>query len=240
MKAMILAAGLGKRMLPLTQHTPKPLLQVGGKSLIAHHLERLHRAGFKQVVINTAHLGEQIEATLGDGKDFGLSLYYSHEDQPLETAGGIIKALPLLGESPFLVINGDVWCDLPFEGFMSYGQYFDDEHLAHLLLVDNPPQHPEGDFILDRSRPVDNRKEVFLLRNKRADSEELAYTFSGISVLSPTLFDGCAAGSLALGPLLRNAIEGGKVSGSYYSGQWSDIGTPERLKELDQFLSLDC
>jgi MurNAc alpha-1-phosphate uridylyltransferase len=239
---MILAAGLGKRMLPLTQHTPKPLLPVAGKPLITHHLEHLQRAGFKQVVINTAHLGEQIEAALGDGKKFGLSIRYSHEEQPLETAGGIIKALPLLGEQPFLVINGDVWCDLSLADLKSYGHFFKNNHLAHLVLVNNPPQHPEGDFILDADSAFGGSHDVFLLKNKglknkHVGAAEAAYTFSGISVLSPELFDGCPAGRLALAPLLRDAIERGQVSGSLYQGAWCDVGTPERLKELDQFLS---
>jgi MurNAc alpha-1-phosphate uridylyltransferase len=234
---MILAAGLGKRMLPLTEHTPKPLLLVAGKPLITHHLEHLQRAGFKQVVINTAHLGEQIEAALGDGKKFGLSIRYSHEDQPLETAGGIINALPLLGEQPFLVINGDVWCDLSLASVTSYVHFFKKGQLAHLVLVNNPPQHPEGDFILDTDCALGDSHDVFLLKNKRVDAVEAAHTFSGISVLSPKLFDGCPAGSLALAPLLRSAIERGQVSGSLYQGAWWDVGTPERLKDLDQFLS---
>ena len=241
MKVMILAAGLGKRMLPLTEHTPKPLLPVAGKPLISHHLEHLQRAGFNQVVINTAHLGEQIEATLGDGEKFGLSIRYSHEEQPLETAGGIIKALPLLGEQPFLVINGDVWSDLPLAALKSCGRFFENNHLAHLVLVNNPPHHPEGDFILDAGNALGGSDDAFLLKNKALSSKsgavEKAYTFSGISVLSPELFDGCPLGSLALAPLLRNAIEDGQVSGSLYQGSWCDVGTPKRLKELDQFLS---
>ena len=237
MKVMILAAGLGKRMLPLTEHTPKPLLPVAGKPLISHHLEHLQRAGFKQVVINTAHLGEQIEAALGDGEKFGLSIQYSHEEQPLETAGGIIKALPLLGEQPFLVINGDVWSDLPLSALKSCGHFFENNHLAHLVLVNNPPHHPEGDFILDAGSAFGTSGDAFLLENKAGGAVETAYTFSGISVLSPELFAGCPAGSLALAPLLRNAIERGQVSGSLYQGSWCDVGTPTRLKELDQLLS---
>lgn len=237
MKVMILAAGLGKRMLPLTAHTPKPLLPVADKPLISHHLERLQRAGFNQVVINTAHLGEQIEASLGNGEKFGLSIRYSHEEQALETAGGIIKALPLLGEQPFLVINGDVWSDLPLSALKSCERFFGNNHLAHLVLVNNPPHHPEGDFILDAGNALSASEDAFLLKNKADGIVETAYTFSGISVLSPELFAGCPAGSLALAPILKNAIERGQVSGSLYQGAWWDVGTPGRLKELDQLLS---
>jgi len=243
LKVMILAAGLGKRMLPLTEHTPKPLLPVAGKPLISHHLEHLQRAGFKQVVINTAHLGEQIEAALGDGEKFGLSIRYSHEEQALETAGGIINALPLLGEQPFLVINADVWCDLPLAAPKSCGRFFENNLLAHLVLVNNPPHHPEGDFILDAGSALGGSDDAFLLKNKalkdqRVGAIEKAYTYSGISVLSPELFDGCPPGSLALAPLLRSAIKRGKVSGSLYQGSWCDVGTPKRLRELNHFLSL--
>ena len=240
MKVMILAAGLGKRMLPLTRHTPKPLLKVAGKPLIVFHLERLHRAGFKEVVINTAHLGEQIEASLGNGEDYGLSIRYSHENPSLETAGGIINALPLLGEEPFLIINGDVWCDLPLVSLLSCGQYLSDKHLAHLVLVNNPSHNTGGDFILDRSSLVDGFKDAFSLKNKATDAQEAAYTYSGICVLSPKLFDGYPAGSRPLAPLLRAAIERGNVSGQLYQGSWCDVGTPERLKELDQFLAASC
>lgn len=214
---MILAAGRGERMRPLTDTTPKPLLQAGGKALIEYHLEALARAGFSSVVINHAHLGEQIEAALGDGSRYGLSIDYSDEGEALETGGGIFHALPLLGDEPFLVVNGDVWSDYPYERLRDV-----DVELAHLVLVDNPPQHPQGDFLLRQGRVLD------------ADGERL--TFSGIGLYHPALFDGCRDGAFALAPLLRRAMGQGRVSGEHYRGRWFDIGTPERLAQLDAML----
>ncbi len=226
MRAMILAAGRGERMRPLTDHTPKPLLSVAGKPLIVWHLERLAAAGFTEVVINHAWLGAQIEAALGDGSAYGLRLRYSPESPALETAGGIAQALPLLGEGPFLVINGDVWCDwdpaqaharaagLPAGG-------------AWLLLVDNPSQHPQGDFRLHADGRVGE-----------ADSERL--TFSGIGIYDPELFAALPAGSPApLAPLLRQAMAQGRVRGARHTGRWTDVGTPERLAALAQSLQND-
>lgn len=216
---MILAAGLGKRMRPLTLTTPKPLLPVNGLPLIGYHIQRLRDAGITELVINHAWLGEQLEASLGDGDRFDVSIRYSAEGEPLETAGGIRQALPLLvqGDEPFLVINGDVFCNYPFGRLVNFDLSDD---LAHLVLVDNPEHNAGGDFCLQGNRVV-------------ASSED-ALTFSGISCLSPRLFDGVVAGQpAALAPLLRDAISQGRVSGEHFSGFWADIGTPQRLSEID-------
>lgn len=220
MKAMILAAGLGTRMRPLTDHTPKPLLKAGGKPLIVWHLEKLASVGFKEVVINIAWLGWQIPEALGDGAGWGLKLHYSDEqaETALETAGGIIKALPLLGSAPFLVVNGDVWCDYP-----CLPQTLASNTLAHLILVDNPEHHLAGDFSLQVGRA----------RNQGASQ----LTFSGIGYYHPELFAGLAYGKRALGPVLRAAMDRDLVSAEHYQGRWLDIGTPERLAELDQGLN---
>jgi MurNAc alpha-1-phosphate uridylyltransferase len=218
MKAMILAAGRGNRMRPLTDHTPKPLLMAGGRPLIGYHLERLARAGIRDIVINHAHLGDQIERTIGDGARFGVSIRYSPEQNALETGGGIFKALPLLGPEPFLVINGDIWTDLDLSHL-----YLGPDDLAHLVLVANPPQHPHGDFGLVQGR-------VHTDRGPRL-------TFSGVGVYDPTLFASCRPGAFPLAPLLRDAIASGRVSGQAHRGLWFDIGTPERLEALDRFLS---
>lgn len=220
MKAMILAAGRGERMRPLTDGTPKPLLKAGGKRLIEYHLENLAQAGFHDIVINHAHLGEQIEQVLGDGNRYGVHIVYSAEERALETGGGIFKALPLLGDAPFLVVNGDVWCDFPYARLAQR-----DVEQAHLVLVDNPPQHPQGDFVLERGKV--HAKEGGRL------------TFSGIGVYHPGLFAGCEAGAFALAPLLRRAMAAGQVSGEHYRGRWFDIGTPERLHQLDLMLQTD-
>jgi len=217
MKAMILAAGRGERMRPLTDHTPKPLLRAGGRHLIEYHLEALVAAGFVNVVINHAHLGEQLVQALGDGSRYGLSIRYSAEAPALETGGGIFHALPLLGDAPFLVINGDVWSDYPYARLREQVV-----ERAHLVLVDNPPQHPAGDFALQRGRVSEG------------DSGRL--TFSGIGVYHPALFEGCHDGAFPLAPLLRRAMAAGLVSGEHYRGRWFDIGTPERLAQLDNLL----
>lgn len=220
MKAMILAAGLGTRMRPLTDHTPKPLLKVGGKPLIVWHLEKLAAAGFQEVVINIAWLGWQIPEALASGAQWGLKLHYSDEqaETALETAGGIIKALPLLGPEPFLVVNGDVWCD-----YACLPQTLAPHTLAHLILVDNPAHHLAGDFALEAGRA----------RN----SGENKLTFSGIGYYHPELFAGLAYGKRALGTVLRAAMDQDLISAEHYSGIWLDIGTPERLAQLDQSLS---
>lgn len=217
MKAMILAAGRGVRMRPLTDASPKSLLAVGGKPLIVWQLEKLARAGFREAVINHAHLGHMIEAALGDGSRFGLSIRYSPEDEALETAGGIARALPLLGAEPFLVINADIYSDYDFAALarLDLGN-----NLAHLVLVDNPPQHPRGDFALAAACV-------------HADGERLL-TFSGIGVYAPHLFAGIPPGAkVPLAPLLRKAMTAERVSGEHYRGRWHDIGTVERLQALD-------
>ncbi len=219
MKAMILAAGRGERMRPLTDHTPKPLLPVAGKSLIIHHLEALQAAGMTEVVINTGHLGAQLPAALGDGRAWGVHIVYSPEPpEALETGGGIFQALPLLGSEPFLVVNGDVWSDYPFAQLPEAPA-----GLAHLVLVNNPPHHPDGDFAR-----ADN--------GQIGESGPQRWTFSGISVLRPELFADCTPGRFPLGPLLRRVMAVGQVSGEHYAGRWCDIGTPQRLAELDQEL----
>lgn len=205
-------------MRPLTDHTPKPLLEVGGKPLIVYHIEALRAAGIRRLVINHAHLGEQIEWALGDGARWGVSICYSAEPPgALETGGGIYRALPLLGEAPFIVVNGDVWSDYAFERLaLPAGK------LAHLLLVDNPLHHPAGDFALGDGAVVDAAVDCL--------------TYSGIGVYAPAFFANCTAGAFALAPLLRQAMAQGQVSGEYFSGHWSDIGTPQRLAELEQWL----
>jgi MurNAc alpha-1-phosphate uridylyltransferase len=217
MKAMILAAGLGTRMRPLTDTCPKPLLPVGGKPLIEHHLARLAHAGIKEVVINVSYRAEQIIAALGDGQRFGLTLHYSREATPLETGGGIQAALPLLGEAPFLLVNGDVWCEtLPNMTALGEGD------LAHLLLVDNPDHHPGGDFSLHDGRVTTD--------------DEPRLTFSGLSVISPALVADEPPGAFALAPLLKAAMQRDRVSGEHVAGRWVDVGTPARLAELDAYL----
>lgn len=215
MKCMILAAGLGTRMRPLTDTTPKPLLKVGGIPLIVWHIERLAHDDFKEVVINIAHLGHQIPEALGDGSEWGINITYSDEQEEggLESAGGIVKALPLLGDEPFLVVNGDIWTDYDFQDHRKLA----DGILAHLILVPNPEHNPEGDFALDGNRVIDNQQ----------------YTFSGIGYYSPKLFEGIPYGKSALAPLLRAAMKEGKVTGELYEGEWLDIGTPERLELLN-------
>jgi len=219
MNAMILAAGRGERMRPLTDHTPKPLLEAGGKPLIVHHIERLAAAGVREIVINHAHLGEQIEAALGDGARWGVHIHYSPEGKALETGGGIFRALPLLGPAPFLVVNGDIWTDLEFSQL-----HLPEGLLAHLVLVENPPHNPNGDFALAQR---------FVL-----SQGEPRYTFSGIGVYRPDLFRDCQPGAFPLAPLLRSAMDVGLVSGELYSGHWSDVGTPARLQALDRMLKL--
>lgn len=239
MKAMILAAGRGERMKPLTDHTPKPLLKVGGKPLIVWHLERLAEAGFKDVVINHAHLGAQIENALGNGAEWGLSIQYSPEKVALETAGGIANALELLakntnGSELFLVVNGDVYIEIDFKSTISIfnaglqanihnsSDGIKNAH-AHLVLVDNPPQHPNGDFSIEGN----------MLKNVGTHM----LTFSGVGVYHPNLFAEVVKGQPAkLAPLLRKAIENNVATAQYYQGIWHDIGTPERLKSLDESL----
>ena len=219
MKAMILAAGKGERMRPLTLHTPKPLVPVAGQPLIEYHLRALAASGFTEVVINHAWLGQQIEAHLGDGSQFGLSIRYSPEGEPLETGGGIFKALPLLGDAPFALINGDVWTDYDFSRLQVPLR-----GLAHLVLVDNPGHHGRGDFRLEGERVVDG------------DEAPGTLTFSGLSILHPALFDGYQAGAFKLAPLLRQAMAAGQVSGEHFRGHWVDVGTLERLAEVERLI----
>jgi MurNAc alpha-1-phosphate uridylyltransferase len=216
---MILAAGRGERMRPLTDTLPKPLLKVAGKSLIEYHLEKLKAAKITDVVINHAWLGEKIEQALGDGSDYGLNIQYSAEEHALETAGGIIQALPLLGNAPFLVINADIFCDYDLTCLPARLP-----DLAHLILVDNPAHHPEGDFVLLKS-------------GKAAAEGGNKLTFSGIGLYHPDLFTPYSNGSRALAPVLRKAMASGRVTAEHYAGQWYDIGTAERLNELELYLN---
>lgn len=217
MKAMILAAGRGERMRPLTDSLPKPLLAAGGKPLIVHHIEKLKRAGISELVINHAWLGHKLVAALGDGSAFGVSIRWSAEESALETAGGIVQALPLLGSDPFLVINGDTWIDADYATLVSQPLGSD---LAHLWLVPNPPQHPNGDFSLQAGRVQDAP----------------ALTFSGVGLYHPAAFAELPSGARKLAPLLRDWMAQGRVGGSLLAGEWRDIGTVERLRALDEQL----
>jgi MurNAc alpha-1-phosphate uridylyltransferase len=219
MKAMILAAGRGDRLRPLTDETPKPLIKVAGTSLIEYHLNNLSHAGFKDVIINTAWLAEKIHHQLGDGSNYDVSIQYSDEGKALETAGGIIKALPLLGEGPFLVINGDIYCDLDLTTLSDLPALIHDQIQAHLVLVDNPEHNQKGDFSLQNG----------LIKN----TGEAMYTFSGIGIYSAAFFAGQNNGVLSLAPIIRNKCESGLVSGQYYNGEWTDIGNIERLQQLE-------
>ena len=221
MKAMILAAGRGERMRPLTDHTPKPLLTAGGKALIVWHLERLAAAGFRDIIVNHARLGAKIEAALGDGQLWGLRIAYSPEPPgALETAGGIAQALPLLGDRAFLVVNGDVYCDWDFRRAFSL-----QNRLAHLVMVANPAHHAGGDFSLDGEQVV-------------IAGGEQTLTYAGIGVFSPAFFRAVPPGSvMKLRPLLDAAIAAGTLSGEQHHGVWVDVGTPQRLPELDESLT---
>jgi MurNAc alpha-1-phosphate uridylyltransferase len=229
--ALIFAAGLGERMRPLTDRTPKPLLSVGGKPLIVWHLEKLAAAGVHYVVINTSHLAEQFPDTLGDGSRWGLRIRYAYEGPtPLETGGGMLNALPLLGNAPFIAVNGDIWCDADFAALPS-----EPAGLAHLLLVDNPPQHPRGDFALDAQGIVH-------------DEDDARLTFSGIGMYRQELLQGWreVIGNVAgtemqpprfrLTPLLRAAMANRAISGSHHREKWTDVGTPQRLAQLEEEL----
>lgn len=219
MHALILAAGRGERLRPLTDTTPKPLLRAGSCSLIEHHLHALAAAGIGSIVINHAHLGQQIVSTLGDGSDYGIRIEYSAEPEgALETAGGIVNALSLIGSDPFAVVNGDIWTDYPFERLRR-----EIPGLAHLVLVSNPAHQPGGDFLLNGDRASD----------KSSGSAGRPLTFSGIGIYRHALFDDLAPTRAPLAPLLRRAMSKGKVTGEHYTGRWIDVGTPERLAELD-------
>lgn len=219
MRAMLLAAGRGMRMRPLTDHTPKPLLPVGGRPLIAWHLAALERAGVREVIINLSWLGAQIRAAVGDGREFGVQVRYSEEGSPpLETGGGIFQALPLLGAAPFLVVNADTFTDIDVSALrLAPGAD------ARLVLVPNPPQHPHGDFGLDGELITDR--------------EPRPFTYSGVGIFSPALFAGCTPGRFPLLPLLKRAIAAGRLQGERHDGRWHDIGTPARLAALNQELA---
>jgi MurNAc alpha-1-phosphate uridylyltransferase len=217
MKAMILAAGRGERMRPLTDTSPKPLLEVGGKPLIEYHIERLAAVGIRDLVINLAWLGAKLREAIGDGERFGVRIQYSDEgDEALETGGGICKALPLLGSEPFIVVSGDVWTDFPFESLrLGTGD------LAHFVLVPNPEFHMKGDFGLERGRITENAPK---------------YTYANIGLFSPAFFDGCTVEKFPLRRPMTKWIAAGKVSGELYRGTWHNVGTPAQLDALDRVL----
>lgn len=228
MKAMILAAGLGTRMRPLTDRTPKPMLRVANKPLIEYHVENCVRAGITDIVINHAYLGDQIENYLGDGSRFGCAIEYSREGEPLDTGGGIFRALPLLrgkeqGEEPFVALNADVWTDYPLERLLTIS-FEKKSMLAHLVMTDNPPQHPNGDFYLSNGL-ID------------AVGEGNRLTWTGLRVIHPLLFANCHDGVFSIVPLLKRAMSEGRVSGEYYGGHWFDIGTPERLQQINELFA---
>jgi MurNAc alpha-1-phosphate uridylyltransferase len=215
MKAMLLAAGRGERMRPITDSTPKPLVPVGGRPLVAWHLAALARAGIREVVINLSWLGAQVRATLGDGRDYGVSITYSEEGPvPLETGGGIFRAVPLLGPGPFLVVNADIWTDIDFAALALEAHAH-----ARLLLIPNPPHHPRGDFGLEGDLVVSR------------DSDR--YTYSGVGLYRPEFFGGCSPGRFPLLPVLNRAIARALVRGQVHRGEWCDVGTAERLASLD-------
>ena len=220
MKAMILAAGLGNRMRPLTLYKPKPLLEVGGKPLIVWHIKKLKEIGVTEIVINSAWLADVLIGALGDGSQFGVLIRWTCEDEGLETAGGIINALPLLGTEPFILVNGDVWTTFDFSSLLDVNLEND---LAHLVFVNNPEQHPHGDFTL-----AEGRAYTF---DQNQQGENL--TFSGVSVIHPKMFDGLENGKRPLAPLLKKAMLDGKISAEKMQAAWVDVGTPERLSDLD-------
>lgn len=221
-RAMILAAGRGSRLRPLTDHCPKPLVEVGKKPLIVYHLENLAKAGITEIVINLCHLGEQIEAYLGNGSHWGVNIAYSVESTLLEVGGGICHALPLLGSSPFVVVNGDIWTDYPFVRLPKTLK-----GLAHLVMVDNPSHHEAGDFALHANGQLTR------------ENHQQTLTYSGISVLHPELFKNYRSKSaFRLAPLLDEAILSQQLYGEYYQGAWTDVGTLERLQSLENALAL--
>lgn len=220
MRAMILSAGRGERLRPLTDHQPKPLLPLGGKPMMLRHLENFKQAGIQEIVINLGHLGEKIEQWFGNGAQFGLSIQYSYEDPILETGGGIAKALPYLGLDPFLAVSGDVVTDYPFERLVN----FSPRGLAHLVLVDNPPHHLKGDYSILEDGTISETKPPF-------------FNFAGIGVYRPQLFENCPEGAFPLPFLFKRAFLDNAITGEYYSGFWHNIGTFEQLQAIDQLLS---
>jgi len=226
MKAMILAAGFGERLRPLTNDTPKPLLKIANKPLIQYHIERLAAAGVRELVINTSWLGDQIESFLGDGSRFGVDIKWSRESDPLETGGGIRRALPLLGGEPFLVVNGDVWTDYPLQNLVQ--REWTEEMDAHLVLVPNPAHHPKGDFVLDSQQCV-----------RYPTEDQATFTFSGISVMRPEIFAMYSSASerFPIREVLAGGIRDGYVSGEVFTGTWWDVGTLERLEALNTLVT---
>jgi len=224
MRAMVLAAGRGERLRPITDTTPKPMVPVGGRPLIEWHLEALARGGFRDIVINLSWLGECIRAALGDGARYGVDIRYSEEGPTaLEVGGGIFKALPLLGPGPFLVVNGDTWTDIDFAALAARAESgMAAAVTARIVFVANPPQHPRGDFALEGERVVEREHDCL--------------TYSGVGVYRPEFFAGCTAGKFPLAPLLRRAIATGQLRGELHRGEWWDAGTPERLAALDKRL----
>ncbi|MDN5435178.1 MAG: nucleotidyltransferase family protein [Acinetobacter sp.] len=220
MKAMILAAGLGNRMRPLTLYKPKPLLEVGGKALIVWHIEKLKKIGVTEIVINSAWLADILIGTLGDGSQFGVTIRWTREDEGLETAGGIINALALLGDQPFILVNGDVWTTFDFASLLDINLADD---LAHLVFVNNPEQHPQGDFTLANGRAYTFEQ------NQQGEN----LTYSGVAVINPKMFDGLEHGKRPLAPLLKQGMLDGKISAEKMQAAWVDVGTPERLTALD-------
>ncbi|MFK8049034.1 MAG: N-acetylmuramate alpha-1-phosphate uridylyltransferase MurU [Halioglobus sp.] len=223
---MILAAGLGQRMRPLTDHTPKPLLKVAGVPLLEHHIRRLRDAGFNELVVNVSHMADQIVDYFGDGSRWGVVLNWSVEDEPLETAGGIVKALPVLGSAPFAVVNGDIWTDYPFAQLVNRELLHAEG--AHLVMVESPPQHANGDFVLGEDGRLDTLEQA----NK-------GLTYSGVGIYSSGFFRDLPVCKYPLKPLLLRSIERGGLQGEYYRGDWVDVGTPERLDSLNRRLAPD-
>jgi MurNAc alpha-1-phosphate uridylyltransferase len=218
-RALIFAAGRGERMRPLTDTTPKPLLPVRGKPMIVWHLEKLARAGVQEVVINTSHLAAQFPETLGDGSTWNLRIRYSYEGpEPLDSGGGMFRALPFLGHDPFIAVNGDVYTDFDFSTLP-----LNPSGVAHLVVIDNPPHHPNGDFVLRDGR--------------LHDEITPRLTFAGIGVYKPSLLEGRTGGTFSMVPILREAMKRGEVSGEHYRGTWTDIGTPQRLADINGSLS---
>ena len=221
MKAMVLAAGRGERLRPLTERVPKPMVEAGGSALIDWHLRRLAAAGLRDAVINVSHLADQIVAHVGDGARYGMRVAWSRETEPLETAGGIANARALLGEEPFLLVNSDIYCEVDFSPLKSLPLR---SNRAHIVLVPNPLHHPEGDFTLESG----------MVGNGAAPR----YTYAGVAVVSPSLVSGVNPGDkVPLGPLLRKAAGEGKLSGELFRGLWTDVGTAERLAELRTLLA---
>ena len=227
MKAMILAAGRGKRMMPLTQNTPKPLLKIAGKPLIQYTIEALVAAGITELVINHAYLGEQIETCIGDGGWLGAKVKYSREAEALNTGGGIYNALPLLGDEPFIIVNSDIWTDYPFKQLTEFNL----TGLAHLVMVSNPKQHLEGDYFLNAKTTQAHQN---ITQDKPANDRSHRLTYSGIAILDPQLFNACHATVFPLPDLLVQHMQTQQVTGEYFSEQWLDIGTPERLSDLNK------